>query len=184
MTRISRIISDIGVIRCWLLIVDYWLLINFSFNNEYHDSYQSFFCVFCGFCCCCFEPQTTQKDAKKLYNSCYCNLIFLRVLRILWFLSSSDVTDFTDFTDVLWSQRIARIARNYFFYHQMNLMNLMAGIMNYLVNLVNLVIIFQILFVLFVVSVGKIIICYWINFYPLSPKLTNSCNSLIIIDIT
>ena len=55
---------------------------------------------------------------------------------------------------------------------------------DYLVNLVNLVIIFQTLFALFVVSVGKILICYWINFCPQSPKPMNSRNSLIIIDIT
>ena len=114
MTRISRIISDIGVIRCWLLIVDYWLLINFSFNNEYHDSYQSFFLCVLWLLLLLFWTADNAERRKKLYNSCYCNLIFLRVLRILWFLSSSDVTDFTDFTDVLWSQRIARIARNYF----------------------------------------------------------------------
>ena len=64
-----------------------------------------------------------------------------------------------------------------------HLMNLMAGAMYYLVNLVNLVIIFQTFFVPFVLSVGKIIICYWINFCPLSPKPMNTYNSLIIIDI-
>ena len=70
------------------------------------------------------------------------------------------------------------------FHHLMNLMNLMLAQCTVWLNLVHLVIIFQILFVLFVVSVGKIIICYWINFYPLSPKPMNSRNSLIIIDIT
>lgn len=32
----------------------------------------------------CLEPQTTQTDAKIIYDSYCCNLIFLRVLRILW----------------------------------------------------------------------------------------------------
>ena len=66
---------------------------------------------------------------------------------------------------------------------QMNQMNLMAGAMCYLVNLVNLVIIFQTFFVPFVLSVGKIVICCWINFCPLCPKPMNFYNSLIIIDI-
>ena len=70
------------------------------------------------------------------------------------------------------------------FDHQMNQMNRTAGAMNYQVNLVNLVIIFLILFVPFVLSVGKIIICCWINFCPQKSKTTNSRNSLIIIDIT
>ena len=69
------------------------------------------------------------------------------------------------------------------FHHLMNLMNLMLAQCTVWLNLVHLVIIFQILFVLFVVSVGKIIICYWINFCPLSPKPMNSYNSLIIMDI-
>ena len=79
---------------------------------------------------------------------------------------------------------MTRIARNYFFYHQMNRMNLMLAQCTVWLNLVNLVIIFQTLFALFVVSVGKILICYWINFCPQSPKPMNSRNSLIIIDIT
>ena len=33
----------------------------------------------------CLEPQTTQKDAKIIYDSCCSNLLFLRILRILWF---------------------------------------------------------------------------------------------------
>ena len=65
----------------------------------------------------------------------------------------------------------------------MNLMNLMAGAMYYLVNLVNLVIILQTFLVPFVLSVGKIIICCWINFCPRKSKHTNSYNFLIIIDI-
>ena len=47
------------------------------------------FCVFCGFfinnelhefhgCFLCLEPQKTQKDAKIIYDSCCCNLLFLR----------------------------------------------------------------------------------------------------------
>ena len=28
------------------------------------------------------EPQTTQTDAKIIYDSCCCNLLFLRILRI------------------------------------------------------------------------------------------------------
>ena len=51
-------------------------------------------------------------------------------------------------------------------------------------NLVHLVIIFQTFFVPLVLSVGKIIICCWINFCPQKSKTTNSRNSLIIIDIT
>ena len=54
---------------------------------------------------------------------------------------------------------------------------------DYLVNLVHLMIIFQTFFVLFVMSVGKIIICYWINFCPQKSKTMNSDNSLIIMDI-
>lgn len=50
-------------------------------------------------------------------------------------------------------------------------------------NLVHLVIIFLILFVPFVLSVGKIIICCWINFCPRKSKHTNSYNFLIIIGI-
>ena len=44
----------------------------------------SVICVVC--CFLFFEPQTTQTDAKIIYDSYCCNLLFLRVLRILWFL--------------------------------------------------------------------------------------------------
>ena len=44
-----------------------------------------FFVFFCVFCCFYFEPQKTQKDAKIIYDSCCCNLLFLCILRILWF---------------------------------------------------------------------------------------------------
>ena len=85
---------------------------------------------------------------------------------------------------LFYGQRIARITRNYFFLSP-DEPDEPDGLRNdYLVNLVNLVIIFQTLFALFVVSVGKILICYWINFCPQSPKPMNSRNSLIIIDIT
>ena len=47
----------------------------------------------------------------------------------------------------------------------------------------HLVIIFQTFFVPFVLSVGKIIICRWINFCPQKSKTANSRNSLIIMDI-
>ena len=30
------------------------------------------------------EPQTTQTDAKIIYDSCCFNLLFLRILRLLW----------------------------------------------------------------------------------------------------
>ena len=56
----------------------------FLFNIGF-DGFNGFFL--------CFKPQTTQKDAKIIYDSCSCNLLFLRILRILWFISSSDLTD-------------------------------------------------------------------------------------------
>ena len=34
----------------------------------------------------CLEPQKTQKDAKIIYDSFCCNLLFLRILRFLWFI--------------------------------------------------------------------------------------------------
>ena len=49
----------------------------FLFNIGF-DGFNGFFL--------CFKPQTTQKDAKIIYDSCSCNLLFLRILRILWFL--------------------------------------------------------------------------------------------------
>ena len=100
------------VVDYWLLIIDYWLIFLLTTNITNHTNL--FFLCYVSSVVAVLNRRQGRKGAKIIYNSCYCNLIFLRVLRILWFFSSSDVTDFTDFTDVLWSQRIARIARNYF----------------------------------------------------------------------
>ena len=46
----------------------------------------------------CLEPQTTQTDAKIIYDSCCFNLLFLCILRIsVVNLQTSDVTDFLCF---------------------------------------------------------------------------------------
>ena len=105
---------------------------------------------------------------STIYTKLFC---FIRYIRWLPFI--------VDFYHLM-----TRITRISFSCHLMNQMNLMAGAMYYLVNLVSLGIIFQTFFVPFVLSVGKIIICCWINFCSLSPKHTNSYNSLIIMDIT
>lgn len=82
----------------------------------------------------------------------------------------------------IWSTDSTNYTKS-FSHHQMNQMNLIAGVM--IIWLIWFIwwLFFQTLFVPFVLSVGKIIICCWINFCPLSPKPTNSYNSLIIIDI-
>ena len=53
--------------------------------NGFHRL-NGFFCIFRVFCCCFFEPQTTQTDAKIIYDSRCCKLLFLRI-------SASSVVD-------------------------------------------------------------------------------------------
>ena len=85
---------------------------------------------------------------------------------------------------MFYGQRIARIARNCFvFITRWTWWTWWLAQCTVWLNLVHLVIIFQTFFVPFVLSVGKIIICCWINFCPRKSKHTNSYNFLIIIDI-
>ena len=78
---------------------------------------------------------------------------------------------------------MTRITRISFSCHLMKLMNLMAGAM--IIWLIWLIwwLFFKPSSYPLCCPLAKIVICYWINFCPRSPKPMNSYNSLIIIDI-
>ena len=120
---------------------------------------------------------------SRIISVIFCFFYCQRIARISRIISIISVIRWHSFiVDVHYP--MTRIARNYFFYHQMNLMNLMTGAMI-------IWLIWLIWWLFFKPSscsswclLAKETVCCWINFCPLSPKLTNSRNSLIIIDIT